>query len=218
MKYLVKYLVVTVLLFGAPFSRAFGSVVEQLAVPVMVKAVLLSSLTPTADPSCPASGSEIISSVEKASAKAISSSKTILDLVNGVDAQRAKLRVDSSHCGVCKQVNVVSTYTTSSPNQLRTDITCGAPFVRNFQHDFVNQDIESYVSDILRGKNPEGSQILNDCPKTCNLYTASAETPLTSSTSRLNLTILCGPPRQGSIVFATYDFSVGFIHQWSCSK
>ncbi len=192
--------------------------VEKEAIPVMKKAVLAAAPPVGQASDCPASGSELIKDVQTDVGKAMTSKKIILEMVNQTAATRVKYEKDASRCGACKQVNLVSTYTTSSPNQPKPDQVCATPFARNFQHEMNNQDIEAFANDTLRGKNAEGQKFGVDCSNTCNMYTASAETPLTPTTSRLNLTILCGPPRVGTVVFATYDLSVGFIHQWVCTK
>ncbi len=204
--------------FTSHAAFAADSSPEQFALPVMQNAVVTSAPLPASDSGCPPAGVELLKSVESGSGKAVSSSKIILNLVAQSAPARAKLESENFKCGVCKQKNLVSTYTTSAPQQLRTDQVCAAPFARNFQHELNNQDIEAYANDVLRGKNPEGAAMTKDCASSCNFSTASAQTPLTQTTSRLNLTVYCGPPRQGSIVFATYDFTVGFIHEYTCQK
>ena len=192
--------------------------VETEAIPVMEKAILGSNPATSAYPDCPPAGSKIFKSVLTSTGKATTSAKVIRDLAAQSAPKREALQNDHSHCGVCKQTNLVSTFTTSAPNHLKTDQVCATPFARNFQRDLNNQDIEVYAGDTLRGKNAQGQQFTAECSNTCNLYTATGQTPLSSGTSRLNLTILCGPPRTGTILTATYDLSVGFVHQWVCSK
>ena len=218
----MKSCLIALTLLSFQFSGAVNSVQDQ-AIPVMVKSVLagnpLASSTAAAqDPACPAPGYQVVHPVETGTGKAVSSATTILGMINSAAGERAKLQNDTTKCGPCKQTNIVSTFSTSAPSELRSDVICANPFARNFQHDFNNQDIESYATDILRGKNPEGAKLNSDCPDTCSLYTASAQTPLTSSTSRLDMTVSCGPQRQGKIVFAIYNFTVGLVQQWSCAS
>ncbi len=213
----MKSFLMVLTLVSFQFSNAASSVQEQ-AIPVMLKSVLAGNPPSAQDPACPAAGYQVVNPVETGNGKAVSSSTTIVGMINSAAGQREKLQNDTTKCGPCKQANLVSTFSTSAPSELRSDVTCAAPFARNFQHDFNNPDIESYATDILRGKNPEGAKLNSNCPDSCSLYTASAQTPLTASTSRLDMTVFCGPQKQGNILFAIYNLTVGFVHQWSCSS
>ncbi len=192
--------------------------IEIAALPVMEKAVLASNPAFVQDPSCPTPGSETIKNAITGTGKAMTSAKIIKDMVAQSTTKRDLIMSDRSRCGACKQINLVSTFTTSAPNQLKLDSSCPTPFASNFQKELNNQDIEAFANDTIRGRNAQGQQFANACSNACNLYTATASTPLSSATSRLNLTILCGQPRVGSILSATYDLSVGFVHQWVCAK
>ncbi len=192
--------------------------IESLALPVMTKAVLSSNLPSNQDPNCPPSGSELFKAVGTGIGKAIMSVGIVKDLTARAAQKRESLQADRNHCGSCKQVNLVSNYSASAPNQIRQDLVCETPFAINFQKELNNQDIEAFGSDTLRGKNSPGQQVERECSKTCNYYMASAQTPISQTTSRINLTVVCGPPRQGSILTANYDLTVGFVHQWVCIK
>ena len=144
--------------------------------------------------------------------------KIISELIQMASQKRNALQAEVGRCGVCKQNNTVTTFTSSAPQVQRTDIICKTAFVRNFPVDLHNAEIEVFVSDTLRGRNVQGQQLLSDCNDSCSLYTASAQTPIEAGTSHLNMSVLCGPLRQGSILSSPYVYRLGFVHQWTCSK
>ena len=192
--------------------------IELEAIPVMQKAVVAAN-SGVSSPGCPAPGIERITSAHDIG-KSYNSKGKIQDFIDASSAEHSRYVNDPSHCGGCKQVNLVSTFSTISPNQPKPDVICEKPFARNFfGEDLTDKQIASFASGIMQGGSDQGKEFAAACPSdTCNMYTASAITPTTQDKSRINLTVYCGPPRMGNFITATYDLTMGFVHQWVCTK
>lgn len=198
------------------YKTCGANCVQEVGLPILTSSIL--SVAKSSDQGCPAPGSEVIPLVEKSTGKIRSSSATIGDLMTKTSNTLQSLKNNSAHCGECKQQNLVSSFTTTAPQELRADEVCPTPFARSFQTDLNNADIESFVDQTLRGKTPQGAKYVSDCANLCSNQVVSAQTALSPTTTRLNLVVICGPPRQGTLLLSTYQFSVGFIHQWICKK
>jgi hypothetical protein len=212
------------LLFMLGFS-AFAEVipcqtdcVAKVAVPYMAKAVIASSIPNHQDASCPNAGFEIVQNIAATQGAVVSSAGIIKTMIDQSQGQFSKFSSDKSHCGACKETNLITTFTTSAPSKTIGDSNCYHMPTENIQKELDNSEIENYANQTLQGNTPEGQHFLQICPKTCSFYVASAQTPTGPQRSRLNLTVMCNDKRQGAILFATYNYSLGAIHQWSCAK
>ncbi len=192
--------------------------VAKVAVPYMAKAVIASSIPNHQDASCPSAGFEVMPNLAATQGAVISSAGIIKSMIDQSQNQFSKLTADKSHCGTCSETNLITTFTTSAPSRTIGDPNCFNKPVENIQKELDNSEIENFANQTLQGNTSEGQHLVQICPKTCSFYVASAQTPIGPHKSRLNLTVLCNDKRQGSIVFATYNYSLGVIHQWSCAK
>ncbi len=192
--------------------------VAKVAIPYLVKSVLASSAQPEKVLGCPDAGFVVSPTLEATQGSIVSSANIISGLVSRTPALVSKLNADRSHCGVCREMNTLTTFTTTSPQSISSDVSCQSQPVENVRIELENSEIESYVNQTLTGKNQEGQRLHQNCPQSCSFYVVSGQTSISASRSRLNLTVLCGQPRKGSLLFSSYIFTVGVIQQWACAK
>ena len=170
------------------------------------------------DPSCPAPGYEV-KKIAEAQGLIFSAKNIINDFLIQSQAPAALMNADQSHCGSsCKEINLVSTFTTSAPQQTLISKDCENLPIQVIQKELDNTEIENFANQTLRGQTDEGAALHHGCPKTCSLYVASSQTPVSPTRSLLNLTVRYGQPRDGAIFIADYKFKSGLIHQWTCTK
>jgi len=205
------------------FAQGFNSdckadCVEKEALPVLKEAILHAPLRLPQSADCPEGGIDLFENVAMADGTVVASSSIISALTDKTSAYLNDLSRSSGRCGSCQQHNLVTPFTESQPEKLRLDVVCTTPFTKNIQREIEDTQIEDYAAATLKGDNPEGKALHDACSSSCNFHVATAKTPISSTRSRLNLTVLCGPPRQGFILFATYQYKIGFFRQWTCSK
>jgi len=188
------------------------------AIPTMESGVLSAPMDSKQDADCPQAGFVLINDVASERGLVLALQGIFNELSTQVAPQQELLRKDQSHCGVCHQHNVVSMFSTSEPEKIRTDVVCDTHFAKNIEKTIDDSKIRSYMQDTLTSKNPEGKKIGEACSDKCSYSIAVARTQVAATSSRLDLTILCGQPRDGFVLFSTYNFTVGFIQRWTCSK
>lgn len=168
------------------------------------------------NPNCAVAGSETFDNLFQTLGGAISARALVSSLLEKSQDNLKGLEVDSRRCGSCKQVNQVVVYTTSEPELVLVNSSCNNKPTVNIRTNLADSEIQTYIESTIRGNNPEGKDLYLGCPNPCAFFTASASTSLGNNRSLLNLTVHCGPPRNGSILFANYKFTAGLIHKWTC--
>ena len=204
-----------VIVFSSGVSFAQSSF-DKVGIPIFKKSVLASFVQTAQGKACPAAGSQSLDHLSQSVGSASSSVDSVARLIENVKPRRDQLNVDSSRCGQCQQVNQVATFTTSEPANTLTDSSCNNRPTTNFKKLLPMDQVENFVDSTLRGNNPEGQALTQGCPDPCSFYVASAVSDRGSNQSLLNLTVHCGQPRDGSILFADYKYTAGLIQSWSC--
>ncbi len=198
---------------GSVFAQ---SSFEKTGIPVMKKSVIESFVKTAQTKSCPMGGSLSFDRLAQNTGSATGSAEAVARLIESIDMRRDQLNVDSSRCGSCQQINQVAAYTTSEPSKTTLNASCDNRPTVNIRKLLPSNQIESFVSSTLRGSTAEGKSLYQGCPDPCSFYVASATTERDENQSLLNLTVQCGQPRSGSILFAKYKYTAGLIQKWSC--
>ncbi len=214
MKTLFSLAIVTALLLPAvSFSQ---SAFETVALPIMKQAVALSFGDSQFNKDCAAGSIVAYDKLALGNGGATSSAAIVNSLISKIEGNRQSLLQDGSKCGTCQQINQVATYTTSEPEKTLRNEMCDKMPTVNIQKLLVDSEVESYAASTLRGATPEGKKLYAACPNPCSFHVASATTPMGDQQSLINLTVHCGQPRVGIVLFAKYKFSSGLIHKWTC--
>ncbi len=189
---------------------------EKIALPMMKTAAYQSFGESEVNKECAVGATADFDKLATGRAGASSSSAMIASLLEKIENRRQELLVDSSHCGSCQQVNDVATFTTTEPEKTLRDASCDTMPTINIQKELPAGEIQSFAAATLQGKTDEGKKLYAGCPNPCSFHIATATTPLENQNSLLNLTVQCGQPRNGSILFAKYNYSSGLLHKWTC--
>ena len=208
-------------LYLAAFLLTANTVLAQgdlwsAGLPVLKTAVYKSFVSSKVNPACSPGGQNSVDKIHQVEGSATAAKSIVRSLVEGTQTELSSLSNDSSKCGSCRQVNQVVIYTTSEPAQVNADSSCDNRPTVNIQIELPDSDIQIYAESTLKGDTPQGQQLYQGCPDPCAFNTASAATPAGNGRSLLNLTVHCGQPRTGFILFAKYKFSSGLIHKWVC--
>lgn len=189
---------------------------DKVGIPKLKKSVVESFVKTEQGRRCPVAGSVSYDRLAELTGSASSSADSVSRLLERVQSRRDQLNVDSSRCGKCQQINQVAAFTTSEPIRTLTNSMCDNRPTVNIQKLLPTDQVERYANSTLRGGTPEGKALYQGCPDPCSFYVASATTERDANQSLLNLTVHCGQPRNGSILFAKYKYTAGLIQKWSC--
>ncbi len=214
MRSLVSLAIVSAFLIPALASAQ--SAFETVALPIMKQAVATSFAASETNTNCAVGGTVAYDKLALGKGGATSSATVISSLINSIEGNRQHLLQDGSKCGSCQQVNQVAAYTTSEPEKILRNEMCDKMPTVNVQKLVADSDLKTFAAGTLRGSTPEGKKLYASCPNPCSFHVASATTPMGNQQSLINLTVHCGQPRAGSILFAKYKFSSGLIHKWTC--
>lgn len=175
-------------------------------------------LTPANDRTCPDAGTVVLENLSQEKGKVFSIADRIDDVRDAVKPQRDQLQSDRSRCGSCQQNNVVSLYTSISPEKHQYSAQCENRPTETLNVNVKDKsEVKGFIEAVLTGKNAEGKRLHKSCPDPCSFYITSAETEA-HGRKQVTLTVQCGQPRNGSIFSAKYDYKSGLVHQWTCSK
>lgn len=206
------------LILLATFAAKAESSFDRVGIPTLKSAVLHSFPPVQAGPDCPEGGSQSrgdITQTEEPVTNAKSAVTGIIEKTRPVVKQYVN---ETGRCGSCKQINQVSMYTTSEPAKVSSDNACDNKSAENIRMIMPDKDIDSFIEAVMSGKTAEGRRIYAGCPDPCSLYTASSTVPAANSKVLLNLTVHCGQPRKGTLLFSNYKFTTGLIHKWTCQN
>ncbi len=208
-------ILVGIIMFASGVSFAQSSF-EKVGIPALKKSVVESFVKTDQGKTCPAAGTVSFDRLAQVIGSASSSVDSVARLIENVKPRRDKLNIDSSRCGKCQQVNQVAAFTTSEPAKTSTNSKCNNRPTTNIRKILPMDQVENFVDSTLRGNTSEGRSLNQGCPDPCSFYVASAVTERDHNQSLLNLTVHCGQPRNGSILFADYKYTAGLIQSWSC--
>ncbi len=214
--HLLSSVTVLVFSFQAYSETQLPSRFEAEAVPLMKKSVLQSFEPILQKDSCPEGGSQDFDRVAEDLGSALSSSKIVISLIEKAQPQLTELNQETGRCGACQQINQTAVFTTTEVDKTTPNDFCNNKETVHLQKEMPTNDVQTFVSDTLKGKTDEGKKLYVACPDPCSFNIASATTESAKGQSLLNLTVLCGQPRAQNILFAKYKFSSGLIHKWSC--
>ena len=122
---------------------------------------------------------------------------------------------DQSRCGTCQQVNLASPVTASRPKSPSPHRSCENRPTETVRGEFESEsEALSYIRETLKGNTRDGERLYAACPDPCSFSIYQSQTKISSGKTRVNLVVQCGHPKGG--LFATYQFSGAYVHQWSC--
>ena len=179
------------------------------------------SKTGRQDIECPKAGIEILGLKEHFDGGLMSGKLSLLPQVNVLLVAKEKtLNSDGSKCGSCRQTNQTTVIVNSFPQPVTPAIDfCKNQPTQLFRQEFTSrQDAADYAVETVKGNGRDGKKLLAGCPDPCSFYVMTATTQLPTGKTRLNLSVRCDQPRDGSAFFATYHYSGNLIHEWTCTK
>ncbi len=171
------------------------------------------------DSACPAEGMDLIEDIHETKGALANALDSMDEMMKVISPTVAKKKSDVGRCGACKQTNVVSSYASISPEKTMPIPECGNRAAETFAIDVASKEgAKDFTEKLLSGDNAEGKRLQAACPDPCAYYVTTAQTQQDNGTTHLTLTVQCGQPRKGSVLFATYEYKAGVVHQWTCSK
>lgn len=191
---------------------------KSIAIPILKSAVLQSFPPVQVSPDCPEGGSQLRDSIEQTVEPVTNTKSAVTGIIEKTRPVVNQYVNETGKCGSCKQINQVSMYTTSEPAKVSLNSACDNKSAENIRMTMPDKDIHSFVEAVVSGKTAEGRRIYAACPDPCSLYTASSTLPAANNNVHLNLTVHCGQPRKGSLLFSNYKFTTGIIHKWTCQN
>lgn len=204
---------ISLLVSGSAFAQTSF---QTVGIPALKKSVVESFVKTEQGKNCPAEGLLSFDRIVEVTGSAVSSVDSVARLIEAVKGRKDQLNSDGSHCGKCQEINQVASYTTSEPSRTTLNSMCNNRPTVNIRKLLPMDQIETFVDSTLRGRTPEGRSLNQGCPDPCSFYIASSTTERDGNQSMINLTVHCGQPRKGSILFADYKYTAGLIQSWSC--
>ena len=206
------------LILLATFAAAAESSFDRVGIPILKSAVLHSFPPVQTSPDCPEGGSQSRDNIAQTEESVINAKFAVTATIEKTRPVLKEYVNETGKCGACKQINQVSMYTTSEPAKVSAEAACGNKSAENIRMTMPDKDIDSFIEAIVSGKTTEGRRIYAGCPDPCSLYTASSTLPAANNKVLLNLTVHCGQPRKGTLLFSKYKFTTGIIHKWTCQN
>lgn len=199
---------------------------QQAGMAALKKSVVKHGKTPSAE-GCPESGAEeVVVNYNKKST--LTDIEAAMKQANAAVSEKVKaLAKDSSKCGACQQLNVVSPASMILPQidseqNANTQKACARYPLAQFSKKFASmEEGQSFILDAFKKSNAEGEKMYETCPDPCSFYVYVATTNLSGGRKALNMTVQCGPPKvsEGFLgMDSTYDLSTRVIHEWTCAK
>lgn len=171
-----------------------------------------------ASPDCPEGGTQSRDNVAQTEETITAAKSAVTGIIEKTRPVVKGYVNETGKCGACKQINQVSMYTTSEPAKVLSESACENKPAENIRMTMPDKDIDSFVAAVMSGKTSEGRRIYAGCPDPCSFYTASSTVPAGNNKVLLNLTVHCGQPRKGILLFSNYKFTTGIIHKWTCQN
>jgi len=169
------------------------------------------------DSSCPVAGHKMQEGTQFLQGSLLSANGLIKQVNSGLDTAAQTLTADASHCGSCKETNIVSRASVSRPRQVGDETVCSAHPAQSLRGDFDStEQAQSFAQATLNKNNDQGKKLYEVCPDPCSFYVYSTQTGLPGGKIRLNMVVRCGQPRGG--IFAKYIFSGALVQEWTCKK
>ncbi len=190
----------------------------RVGIPTLKAAVLHSFPQVQASADCPEGGSQSRDNIAQTEEPVTNTKSAVTGIIEKTRPVVKEYVNETGKCGSCKQINQVSMYTTSEPAKFSLDSACDNKSAENIRMTMPDKDINSFVEAVMSGKTAEGRRIYAGCPDPCSLYTASSTVPAANNKVLLNLTVHCGQPRKGTLLFSNYKFTTGIIHKWTCQN
>lgn len=188
----------------------------RVGIPMLKAAVLQSFPQVQASADCPEGGSQSRDNIVHTEDTVTAAKSAVSGIIEKTRPVVKEYVNETGKCGTCKQINQVSVYTTSEPAKVSQDSACENKPAENIRTTMPDKDIDSFIEAVVSGKTSEGRRIYAGCPDPCSLYTASSTVPAGNNKVLLNLTVHCGQPRKGTLLFSNYKFTTGIIHKWTC--
>lgn len=209
-----NFLVILIATCAATAESSFN----RIGIPTLKAAVLHSFPPVTASPDCPEGGMQSRDNIAQTEEPVTNAKSAVTGIIERTRPVVKQYVGEVGKCGSCKQINQVSMYTTSEPAKVSADSACENKSAENIRMTMPDKDIDSFVEAVMSGKTAEGRRIYAGCPDPCSLYTASSTVPAGNGKVLLNLTVHCGQPRKGTLLFSSYKFTTGLVHKWTCQN
>ena len=210
----LSFILISLITIAAAAESSFN----RVGIPTLKSAVLHSFPPVQASPDCPEGGSQSRDNVAQTAESVTNAKSAVTGIIEKTRPLVKEYVNETGKCGSCKQINQVSMYTTSEPAKISFEATCDTKSAENIRMTMPDKDIDSFVEAVVSGKTAEGRRIYAGCPDPCSLYTASSTVPAANNKVLLNLTVHCGQPRKGTLLFSNYKFTTGIIHKWTCQN
>lgn len=190
---------------------------EQTAITQFSATAKEESVLPS-DVGCPAGGFKVFPGTTVLTGSLASAKESLSKLGLEANAQAQKIYQTNS-CGSCKPRMHLTQFVVTKPAKISYQAFCDGRPTMNFEADFQSdEEAEQYSQDIIRKKNSEGKRLYAGCPDPCAFSVYAGKRKLSNGKTKSITTVVCGQPRNTSILFAKYSYTFGNTAQWSCHK